>query len=275
MDIRDAEYLVAVVDHGGVTRASKALFIAQPSLSQAIRALERDLGVELFTRGGRELQPTEAGLAFTAAARRVLADVDRGRAAVRDVVDLTGGVLTLSVLNSLAADPLPALAGRFHRRFPEVRLRSLSADTPDTVLRALRTGEADAGLSETGEFTHGLDVARLPDQELVLALHRDLAEELPDPVPVSALADIPMIVEIGETVQPPLENVAVECAHRQAVWELVSQGAGATLVPAAVAARELRDVEARRLDPPMVRDVGVLSRSGRKPPALAGLLALL
>ncbi|MEN0137418.1 MAG: LysR family transcriptional regulator, partial [Rhodococcus sp. (in: high G+C Gram-positive bacteria)] len=127
MDIRDAEYLVAVVDHGSITEAARALFIAQPSLSQAIRTLERDLGVELFDRGGRKLRITPAGASFASAARQVLADVERARAVVHDVAELRSGTLTIAVLNSLAADPHPRNDGRFHRHIQRVVLVTLAA----------------------------------------------------------------------------------------------------------------------------------------------------
>jgi DNA-binding transcriptional LysR family regulator len=52
MDVRRLRYFLAVVDHGSVNKAAAALHVAQPSLSQAIRALERDLGLDLFRRVG-------------------------------------------------------------------------------------------------------------------------------------------------------------------------------------------------------------------------------
>jgi DNA-binding transcriptional LysR family regulator len=65
VDARQLEYFLAVVDHGGVNRAAAALYLAQPSLSQSIRALERDLGHQLFHRVGRRLVLTDAGQAKT------------------------------------------------------------------------------------------------------------------------------------------------------------------------------------------------------------------
>ncbi|GAA3440471.1 hypothetical protein BJ998_008724 [Kutzneria kofuensis] len=63
MDARQLEYFLAVVDHGGMGRAAAALHVAQPSLSQALRTLERDLGQPLFHRIGRRLVLNDAGLA--------------------------------------------------------------------------------------------------------------------------------------------------------------------------------------------------------------------
>lgn len=64
MDIRQLEYFLAIVDRGGFNRAASALYVSQPSLSQAVRALERDLGSELFHRIGRRAVLTEAGRAL-------------------------------------------------------------------------------------------------------------------------------------------------------------------------------------------------------------------
>ncbi|GGW47903.1 hypothetical protein GCM10010320_30460 [Streptomyces caelestis] len=61
MDIRQLEYFLAIVDRGGFNRAASALYVSQPSLSQTVRALERDLGSELFHRIGRRAVLTEAG----------------------------------------------------------------------------------------------------------------------------------------------------------------------------------------------------------------------
>lgn len=74
MEPRAAEYFLAVVEHGGVTRAAQALYLAQPSLSEAIRRLEEELGVVLFERSGRGLVPTPAGRALVEPARRIVAD---------------------------------------------------------------------------------------------------------------------------------------------------------------------------------------------------------
>src|SRR5690348_7877406 len=72
LEVRQLEYFLAVHDHGGVTRAAKALHLSQPSLSQAIRSLERQLRTELFLRVGRGLVLAPAGQALLEPARQVL-----------------------------------------------------------------------------------------------------------------------------------------------------------------------------------------------------------
>src|SRR4051812_34312071 len=105
MDLRQLEYVVGVVDHGGFTRAATALHVAQPSLSQSVRTLERELGVELFHRVGRRAVLSAAGAAFVDGARQVLRDVATTRAAVAAVAGVEAGALDLVSLPTLTVEP--------------------------------------------------------------------------------------------------------------------------------------------------------------------------
>ncbi|MFD0656241.1 LysR family transcriptional regulator [Thermocatellispora tengchongensis] len=83
--MRQLEYFLAVVDHGGFNRAAKALYIAQPSLSQAIRNLEKELAGPLFHRIGRRVVLTDAGHALIEPARQVIRSVEVAQASVASV----------------------------------------------------------------------------------------------------------------------------------------------------------------------------------------------
>src|SRR5258707_12582853 len=74
MEIRQIEYVVGVVEQGGFTRAAEALHVTQPALSEGIRRLEAELGLELFHRVGRRALLSSAGEAFLEPARQVLRD---------------------------------------------------------------------------------------------------------------------------------------------------------------------------------------------------------
>src|SRR5947209_4254395 len=106
MDLRQLEYVVGIVDHGGFTRAADALHVSQPSLSHGIRTLERELGVDLFHRLGRQVVLTAAGEAIVDPARHVLRQIDTMRASVAAVKGTTAGRLDLVSLPTLAVDPL-------------------------------------------------------------------------------------------------------------------------------------------------------------------------
>ncbi|MFP5072133.1 LysR family transcriptional regulator [Pseudonocardia nantongensis] len=281
MDLRLVEYFLAVVDHGGTTRAAQELYIAQPSLSQAIRTLERQLGVTLFDRSGRHLVLTPDGEAFTAPARRILADADRARSRVRSVRDLASGRLEIAAVSTLTVDPLPELTSALHGTYPGVRVTVLDPGSAAGVLGAVRRGHAELGLVDRPVPDDTLQVRDLWTQEIALVLPPALAAELPDPVPLHSLAEVPLIVELsGSGSRAALEaelgevvsQVGVECAHRQAIWELVVHGAGATLLPRRIAESELRDVVVRSVAPAIEHTLRVVHRTGPLSPAATAFL---
>src|SRR4051794_22559991 len=113
MELQQLRYAVTVVDQGTFTAAAAACFVAQPSLSQAVRQLERELGVELFSRVGRRVALTPAGEAFVPAAREALRAVETIGAQVAAVAGLVAGHLDLVALPTLALDPVTPLVGAF------------------------------------------------------------------------------------------------------------------------------------------------------------------
>src|SRR5438874_5975005 len=133
MEIRQVEYFVGVIDHGGFTRAAAELHVTQPSLSQGIRTLEGELGVPLFHRLGRTVTLTAAGSAFEVPARQLLRDVRTSTAAVAAVRGVAAGTLDLVALPTLAVDPLVGLIGAFRAAHPGVLIRVLSPATADDV----------------------------------------------------------------------------------------------------------------------------------------------
>src|SRR5436305_13861162 len=101
MELRQLEYVVAVVDHGGFTRAATALHVAQPSLSHGIRTLERELGVELFVRAGRSVRLTAGGEVVVDGARRLLRDMADVQATAAAIADLRVGRLDIVAIPTL------------------------------------------------------------------------------------------------------------------------------------------------------------------------------
>src|SRR4051794_21629472 len=133
MDRRQLEYFLAVVDQHGFTNAAHALHVAQPSLSQAIKSLERELGTDLFVRLGRGIRLTGAGEALVGAARQTVRDFEAAHAAVLSVAGLERGRLDIAAPSTMSADPLAPLLGRFHAAHPGVFLRVLNAPSSEVL----------------------------------------------------------------------------------------------------------------------------------------------
>lgn len=242
MDVRQLEYFLAVVDHGGVNRAASALYLSQPSLSQAVRALERDLGSDLFHRIGRRVVLTEAGRALIEPAREAVRALDLARSAVDSVRELRGGRVDVAVLPTQAIEPLTGLVAGFTRRHPEVSVSVRSALTTRDAVEMVRTGACELGVVATsGPFTGtGVRAHPLVCQSFVLLAPPDGPFVAGESVRAERLEGQRLIVGqhgsgmrrfVDELVADGLDaRVAVESEHRVSLLPLVLGGAGIAVV---------------------------------------------
>lgn len=283
MDLRQLEYLVAVADHGTFTAAATAVHVSQPSLSHGIRTLEASLGVQLFTRLGRSVVPTAAGIAVIEAARRVLRDMADLATAAAEVARVASGTLDLVALPTLAVDPLAALIGRFRAAHPGVLVRVREPEGPGDVERIVRAGGAELGLTDITTGASGLTRVSLGRQEVVVVSPPGSPAT---PLTARQLADLPLVVTpAGTSTRRLLErtlardglepHLAVELNHREAIVPLVLAGAGSALLPTTLAAdAAARGAVVRALRPAVGRRVGLVHRPGSLSPAARSLLAL-
>ena len=241
LDIRRLSLFLSVVDHGGFTRAARAVHISQPALSQAIAELEAELGCQLFHRLGRDIRLTSAGEALVGSARTVLRQIDRARQTTAEIAGLSGGRLDLSTLRSLAPDPLPELLGPFVVSHPAVEIRIASPDDPEELVDHLRTGAAEVGITDSAHVPGDLGSTPLGEQRLVVVLPPGT------PAPAGALspaelAELPLIVTpLHTSGRDRLDRllrdhglrprVRIETNQREALLPLVLAGAGAAVMP--------------------------------------------
>ena len=246
MDRRHLEYFLAVADLGSFTRAASALLIAQPSLSQSIAALERDLGSKLFERHGRGVRLTPAGEALVEPARRTVRSFMLARGAVRSVTDGGFGRLAIITNTLWAIDPLARMIGEFRRVHPGVHLTVADPSRRSDVVDEVRLGEADLGLLD-GTPPGGILASHwLADHELVAVLPTHPAGPT-DAVTVEELVPFGLIsTPVGTALRTLVDDqleaagrpaeVAVETAHVASVVPLLLAGAGAALLPQGLAA---------------------------------------
>jgi DNA-binding transcriptional LysR family regulator len=279
MDLRRLELFLAVVDHGGFSAAARAIHVAQPSISLAVKELERELHCELLVRSRHGVVPTAAGDALVGPARRAIRELENARDAVGAVTGLRAGHLDLASLPTLAADPLAALVGHFRRDHPAVTVRLSAPAGPDELADAIRAGSAEIGVTESGAHNQGLVEIAIATQGLVLVTPPDSGG--PDaPVPLAALASVPLVltapgtslrrnVEEGLAAAGVRPTLAVESAQRDALVTLVAKGAGASLLPPSLAdAAVALGAIVRATEPVLTREVAIVHRG--TPPSPAG-----
>jgi LysR family transcriptional regulator, carnitine catabolism transcriptional activator len=279
MDSNRLRHFVAVVDHGGFTAAAHAVFVSQPALSLAVKELEAELGVALFTRTGRKVQLTSAGRALLGPARQVLRDLETGQAAVAAVAGLTAGSLTMASLPTLAADPVAPLVGAFRRRYPGILIDLAAPEGTAELFELVAAGTCELGVTDAYDIPETLQSHSLGRQSLVFILPpgADYPEEAV--VELSSFEGMPFVVappgtstfrllEEGFAAVHGSPTVAVVTAQRDAILPLVIAGAGAALVPESVArtAKGLGAVTARP-EPPIERALALVHRVGPLSPA--------
>ena len=118
MELRHLRYFVAVAEEGHITRAAARLGIQQPPLSQQLKALENELGFLLFRRHARGIESTDAGVAFLADARSMLASLKAGAERARRVARGQSGALTIGLATSAASHrAAPQMIAAFRQRY--------------------------------------------------------------------------------------------------------------------------------------------------------------
>lgn len=285
MDERRLRAFLAVVEEGTVTAAAARLHIAQPSLSQTLHALERELAVPLFDRVGRGLRLSAAGRELVGPARQALLALEEARATVADVAGLHAGSLELTALPTLAVDPLATLLGAFRRAHPGVLVRVREPDSAAGVADEVHAGLSELGLAHLPSAAGALVAHPLGEQELLVVLPPGSAESAA-PLRPAQLAELPLVVSPpGTSTRMLLDQalaqagvsprIAVETAAREAIVPLVLAGAGSALLPAALAAEAgRRGAVLRSPRPRIVRRIGLLSRSGPLSPAARAFLRI-
>ncbi|MEN0139150.1 MAG: LysR family transcriptional regulator [Rhodococcus sp. (in: high G+C Gram-positive bacteria)] len=285
MDMRQMEYFLAVVDCGGVTRAAAQLRVAQPSLSQAVRKLEKDLGVELFHRVGRGLVLSPAGEALVGPARSILREVESAENAVRDVGAMRGGRIDIASLSDLSSDPLSVWVAKFRRQYPDVRFHIEDRDETADIVSLVRSGACELGILALPLPTEDLVGEELIDQQLVLVCPPGTDARWPDPVPIESLTRVPFVMgEKGTATRDFIDrslrlhgvepDVAVEVRQRGAVLPIVLAGGGVSILALRSGLDALlRGGVVRELSPRLTRRMGVVRRPGRMTQASTEFLA--
>ncbi|MEU1133072.1 LysR family transcriptional regulator [Streptomyces sp. NPDC005900] len=249
MELRQLRYFVAVVEEANFTRAAARLHLAQPGVSAQIRRLERELGHRLLDRSGRTVTPTEVGRAVLAHARAALAAAEGARRTADEFTGLLRGHVSLGLVSGAATgefDVVSVLAD-FHDAHPRVEI-SLTEDTSDRMLAALRRGELDFALLGLTSREPPPDVALdvVVDEPLVAAVAPGdplLRPEDRASVPLAELAGRPLIsLPRGTGLRGVLDAacaeagfrpvIAFEAASPEVLTRLAARGLGVAVLPA-------------------------------------------
>ncbi len=195
MKLQQLRYLTEVVRRGlNVSEAAAALHTSQPGISKQIRALEDELGVQVFVRHGKRLVSiTEPGKAVVSIAERILSEAQNLRRAGEEFSNDQVGTLTIAATHTQARYALPPAVAAFKRRYPRVEL-VLQQGNPTQICEQVLAGEADMGVA-TEMIEEYKDLVSLPVYQwnrcvVVPARHPLLKAK---PLSLEKLAEYPIV----------------------------------------------------------------------------------
>jgi len=257
------------VEEGSFTRAALRMHVAQPSLSQQVRALETEVGGELLERLPRSVRLTAAGKAFLPHAQTAVREVERAHQAARSALNLETGELEISTVRSIAAGILPDLVQSWRQRHPDTFVRLHEFTHRSLAEDSVRAGVGDLGIGPPPIDWTG-PVRRLGWEEFLVVLAPEDPLASRDKLKLVELKErdwvmfesgnglhdliISACASAGFTPRHAVLTSQVETAAR-----LAAAGVGPTLVPENVIPDGLQ-AALIRVAPPLGREVTVYSR---------------
>ncbi len=278
MDTRKLRYLVAIAEEGSMSAAAQRLNVAQPSLSQHVMALERDLGVELMVRTSRGISLTQAGDLLVERARDILRQLEEARVAVSQCGAVPKGPVSMGLPPSISMVLAVPLSETIRVELPEVKLQAVEG------MSGFIKGWLDNQTVEMG-FVYDLDGLRFMRVHHLLDEHLSLLSA-PDTWPLSSPPGEPVTlaqVQALELILPSQRhglrvmvekiarahnctlNVVLELDAMTQIKELVARGSGYTILSPAAANDSLARgdlVHSTIIEPRLTRPVYLVRRSG-------------
>jgi DNA-binding transcriptional LysR family regulator len=261
MELRHLRTIAAVARHGSFTKAAEELYLAQSAISQQIRRLEAELGVEVFRRTSRRVELTAEGRVILGYAQRVLAEVDGLQSELEELTGLLRGQLRIGGVYPTGPYDLFGMLADFRAAHPGVAIHMVE-DTQDGVLAALEADELDCAFSALNPDALGNEFAAtlLWEDEIVVALpasHRLCARKQ---VTFEELAAEDLIAyRENSALRRRLERTMAErgleprnafiCTEMAAVRGLASKGLGVAVMPRSVAEQPGPPIELRPVGP--------------------------
>ncbi|NBD26463.1 LysR family transcriptional regulator [Paenibacillus glycinis] len=277
MELRQLQYVIQIAKEKNFSRAAEKLHIAQPSLSQQLSKLEKEIGVLLFRRTTNSVELTHAGAVFVEKAEGILDNVEQLKQELDDLAHMRKGKLVVGSLSITGSHVLPIVLPIFGRLYPEIEVL-LVEDTPSKLEQLTASGQTDLSLLALPLHEPSLEWLPIIEEEIMLAVPpgHPLAKRT-KPVSVAELRSEPFIVlkkgqGFRQIVLETCEEagfeprIVFESTNIETVQSLVAAGMGITFVPRMLKREAAGDLSPAYLDfavPKPTRTLVVASRKGR------------
>ncbi|RBL70392.1 LysR family transcriptional regulator [Pseudomonas sp. MWU13-2625] len=277
MNLMHWRLVVAVADHGNITRAAERVGMTQSGASQALALMEETFGVQLFSRESRQTLPTAIGLPVIEQARLMLGALETIRQTVDSVRPMLRGTIRLASFPMVLASFLPPLLRQFNRLYPGIEVVALEV-SDDEVETLLAAGLVDVGvvLNPAPERNAG-PLGRDEWVAVVPAGHPLALRGTEQGVSLQELTALPFVLATGgcstnarslaAEAGLQLQDVRVEVREWSSAFTLVRENLGVTLVPEMTLPAERQGLRVIALQPRIERVFSLVLPAGQTPPA--------
>ncbi|MFJ8851410.1 LysR family transcriptional regulator [Streptomyces sp. NPDC102437] len=287
MELRHLSAFVAVAEELHFGRAAKRLQMAQPPLSQQIRQLEKELGVQLFERNTRSVRLTRAGESFLQPVRTVLDDLDTAVRAAKAAGRGEYGRVTIGFAGASSHETLPHLTRAVRAAHPALELVMRGQTYANVALDRVADGSLDLGFVRLPVTRPGVAYRVIDEEEMVCALPFDHPLARLESVPIGVLAEEPFVsfpANTGSTVRDAMVGACeaagfnprvVQAPDSYTILALVAAGVGVTLTVTSVQHIQQHGLVYRPLPGPPIRLQAALAwRADNPSAALRAVLAV-
>lgn len=243
MEFRTMSYFVAVAEELHFGRAAARVNIAQPAVSLQIKALEKDLGVQLLVRNTRRVQLTEAGTVFYKRCLGILHEMEVSRVLTQSVAGKEINKITIGTIYPATFGVLPIFLSKIGQRYPNIQIHIKSGTTND-IIRDLEQGKTNVGFIRPIENIGSLRYHNISYENYLLAISRknplaaaekisidDLREEKIISFSRSNLSYTERYFEERFNEHRLTSSIAYTCDDSLSLVSLVSAGIGVGFVP--------------------------------------------
>jgi len=288
LELRHIRYFLAVAEERHFTRAAAKVGIGQPPLRQQIKDLEREVGAALFHRLAHGAELTEAGKAFLTAVKEMPLIAERATAAARRAARGETGSLRVGFTASATFNVVvPSTIRAFRRAYPDIDLTLEEANTAPLITR-LREGTLDTAFLRPGAAgTDELQVRRLSEEPMVVALPKRHHAAAFEQIDLALLKDDPFLLFPRETAPTLYDTVVDACRkagfepiigqfvpHMASIVNLVAAELGVSIVPASMMQVRVTGIAYRQIagQSPMTQ-LALAYRRGETSPVLRNFIA--
>lgn len=271
MTLQQLEYIVALDKHRHYVSAAESCFVSQPNLTMQVKKLEEEIGLKIFNRFKKPLQPTPAGEQIILKARQIIREIQQMKEFVNKQTESIAGKFQMAIIPTLAPYLIPLFLPEFISRYPDTHLSIQELQT-DKIIEGINKGSIDIGVLVTPLDENSIREVPMFNEPFLLYLpEKHPYIKVKDIKPIDIDPESVLVLEEGHCFREQAlqlcksENLMnssgfeYQSGSIEALKGLVKKGLGYTLVPELSVLKVMDDKHIRRFKKPEpIREVSIV-----------------